>query len=105
MFRRGRLSEYFLDSPNEPGFQSHLDPVRMRRGIGENILHDPLGAFPCPLVLLEDDSNPEPRVYIASDLSVHLCLLSMKPVREGHTPLAASAAVLKRRMHCSLVVW
>jgi len=47
-----------MDDLNPADFaalQPYLDPVRVKRGLGEKVLDDPSGLFPCGLVLFEDN--------------------------------------------------
>jgi hypothetical protein len=45
----------FLYAPDLSINKSYLDPMRVRRGIGQNILDDSSSKFSCSLVLLEND--------------------------------------------------
>jgi hypothetical protein len=44
-----------LDAPDLSIDKPYLDPMRVRNGVGQNILDDPSGQFSCSLVLLEDN--------------------------------------------------
>ena len=54
-FLGGILLLDFLYAPDLSIDKSYLDPMRVRNGIGQNILDDSLGQFSCSLVLLEDN--------------------------------------------------
>jgi len=46
-----------MDDLNPADFtalQPYLNPVRVKRGLGEKVLDDASGLFPCGLVLFED---------------------------------------------------
>ncbi len=69
-----------LDAPNLSIDQPYLDPMGVRSGVGQNILDDPTGQLSCSLVLLENDGDFDPRMYISTDTSIwHAMSLSTNP--------------------------
>ena len=73
--RSGELPSPLPHDPRHPAHlavgEPDLDPVGMEGGVGEDILHHPLRPFPRPLILLEDDLDLQPRLYVLSILAVH----------------------------------
>jgi len=63
-----------MDDLNPADFtvlQSDLDPVRMKRGIREQILNDASGQSPGALVLFEDNGNVGSPRHVAAAVSIH----------------------------------
>jgi hypothetical protein len=63
-----------MDDLNPADFtvpQPYLDPVGMKRGIGEKVLDDAAGLFPGALVLFEDNGNVCSTRHVTSVPSIH----------------------------------
>lgn len=65
------LDNDLLYAPHRPALQTDLDPVRMGRRLGENLLHNPPGQLARALILLEDDQDGHAGFDGRAGLSVH----------------------------------
>lgn len=86
----GSLAQYLLNPPDQAGGQPNLDPVRMGRRIGKQILYDSFRSLPRPLVLLEHDGYLEPRSYGTPCLPVHFFSFG-RSIPEGVKPTKGQA--------------
>ncbi len=67
----------FLYPSDFSRFQAHLDTMRMGWRTREYILNDSLRKFAGSLILLQDDRDLEPRLYVRSFCANHTFLLSI----------------------------
>ena len=76
----GSLNELF-DASHNTALQTDLDTMGMYRGFCENILDDPFGELPGPLILLLNDPDMRPRSDIFAAYCIHSFVLDLSPYR------------------------
>ena len=65
------LTHDLLDASHRAALQPDLDPVRMGRGFGENVLDNALGQFTRALILLQDDEHRHAGFDVRTRLTIH----------------------------------
>src|SRR3989344_1492764 len=89
------FGEGVLHAADSPALQADFDAVRMRRGTGQNLLHDTARQFPRPLVFFSDNIHLKP-------------LGNVFPILSGHTSsdfFYPPNPTLAHSRECASVVW
>src|SRR5262249_59938716 len=72
------LIDNLLDSAYFAGFKAHLDAMRVMSGTCKYLLHDSTCPLSSTLILLLDDVDLKPRLYVFSVLAIHISSLPRK---------------------------
>jgi hypothetical protein len=88
------LGEDLFHPAHHSAYQAHFDSVRMRGGMGENILNDPLRQFSGTLILFPYHFDLRSRFNVRSGSSVHLHLLQQTQLTGYDRNLQQGGAVI-----------